>query len=96
MSNWKKTLLLLSMGAATFAFPFPGGCAQYLQNSDLVTFYQTSGGQMIETIFDPARFGDPTSDWSTIVVNPTITTLQTVWNHWVWTQFPQDPVPNFN
>jgi hypothetical protein len=93
----KRTLLLLSMGsAAIVALPFPGACAQYLSNADLVNFYQTVGDQSIDAAFDPARnvFG-ATSDFTVIVVEPTIDTLQTVWDHWVWSSFPQDPVPTF-
>jgi len=96
--TWKKTLLLLSMGsAAFFAVPFaPGACAQYLSNADVVDFYQTVGGQSIDAAFDPARtvFG-ATSDFTVIVVEPTIDTIQTIWDHWVWSSFPRDQVPAF-
>jgi len=96
--TWKKTLLLLSMGsAACFAVPFaPGACAQYLSNADVVGFYQEVGDQSIDAAFDPARnvFG-ATSDFTVIVVEPTIDTLQTIWDHWVWSSFPRDPVPTF-
>lgn len=94
---WRKRLVLLSVGASAFLFPFmAGGCSQFLQNSDLIGFYQAAGEQSINAFFDPARnlFG-PNSDWAAIVVNPTVNVLETVWDHWVWSQFPKDPVPNF-
>ncbi len=96
--TWKKTLLLLSMGsAAFFAVPFaPGACAQYLSNADVVGFYQEVGDQSIDAAFDPARnVWGATSDFTLIVVEPTIDVFQTVWDHWVWSSFPRDPVPTF-
>ncbi len=96
--TWKKTLLQLSMGSAAFyAVPFaPGACAQYLSNADLVGFYQEVGDQSIDAAFDPARnVWGPASDFTVIVVEPTIDVFQTVWDHWVWSSFPRDPVPTF-
>ena len=99
--TWKRTLLLLSMGSvACFALPalpmFPGACAPSLSNADVVGFYQEVGGQSIDAAFDPARnvFG-ATSDFNVIVLEPTLDVFQTVWDHWVWSSFPRDPVPTF-
>ena len=98
--TWKRTLLLLSMGSAACfalpALPFPGACAQYLSNADVVGFYQTVGGQSIDAAFDPARnVWGPASDFNVIVLEPTLDVFQTVWDHWVWSSFPRDPVPTF-
>jgi hypothetical protein len=98
--GWKQTLLLLSLGGAALAVPLPGFCAQYLTNSDLVAFYGNAGANTIDSVFDPARnlFKTPAqvtagnvSDWEAIVVNPTVTVLENMWRHWVWTQVPADP-----
>jgi hypothetical protein len=100
--TWKKTLLLLSMGAAVpICLPVPGlpsiptiGGCQYLCNSDLAGFYQTVGDASIDAAFDPARnvYG-ANSDFTTIVVEPTVDVIQTIWDQWICASFPRDPVP---
>ena len=99
--SWKAKLVLLGMSATVLSVGFPvlspTACSQYLTNNDLVGFYQTTGGLAIDAAFDPARniYGAG-SDWNNIVLEPTVNTIQTVWNNWVWSQFPQDAVPNFD
>ena len=97
--TWKKAVLLLGMGTAAVVFPmpFPGTCSPFLSNGDVIGFYQTTGGLAIDAAFDPARgiYGAG-SDWNVIVLEPTVDVIQTVWDHWVWSEFPKDPVPNFD
>ena len=100
--TWNKRFLLLSMGAAvSICIPLPGipsigiGGCQHLCNSDLSTFYQTVGDASIDAAFDPARnVWGPTSDFTTIIVEPTVDVFQTIWEHWVCASLPRDPVPN--
>lgn len=83
----KKRAVLASMGGCTFAFGLSN--ATCTSNEALTNFYGTAGDAAIASIFDPAsRIGN---DFDAIVVQPTTTFVQTLWNTHVLTRIPQDP-----
>ncbi len=96
----KKALTLLSMGGATFllGFGFDGagrgvaGMSGCVTNGDLVTFYQTVGGEGIAAFEDATAtnlFGQD-SDFDKMVIEPTATFWTAMWDNEVANDFPLD------
>ena len=104
MASLKRSLLVLSVGGCTFILPGLwggwgggwGGCDRYLQNSDIIGFYQGVGDNAIDRVvdstYDTARgTGLIGGDLDALTRGPVNGILSAMWNNWVWLTLPKDP-----
>ena len=91
--NVRRSLMVLALGGATFAFLGGGaGCNNYALYGNYQTMFQAMGGAVIKTVSD-TYFANIGTDYDNIVRTPTTAFAQAVWNNWVDVQIPDD-LPN--
>ncbi len=86
----KKSMALLSLGGASFAYGISGGaCAR---NGNYETLVREIGNGVIETVTDGAGAAIG-SDFDLIFATPVENFLTGLWGNYVFARFPQDVPP---
>ncbi len=94
----RRTLVLLSLGGATFSLfggvfgAANGGGCYYPTFANYTTLLQASGDAVIKIVSD-TYFSQIGTDYDAVIKVPTTAFAQSVWNNWVAAHVPSD-LPN--